>query len=299
MLKRTLHFGNPAHLSRSKEQLIIQLKDEFKTTKSVPIEDIGMIVLEHTEITLTTALLETLLQNQVAVVTCDAKYMPAGIFLPLDAHNVQTERMHTQITASQPLKKQLWQQTVKAKIHNQARLLEHMGENGKRLHLLKEKVRSGDPQNYEAQAAAYYWSTIYGNTFTRARELTSPNAQLNYGYAILRSIVARALTASGMLPSFGIFHRNKYNAFCLADDIMEPYRPYVDWIVLSMELPTKDDEGLSREQKIELLKLPQMDVEINELKRPLGHAVSITTASLFRCFDGEQRKIIYPEFNVE
>jgi CRISPR-associated protein Cas1 len=299
MLKRTLHFGNPAHLSRSMAQLVVQLKDEHKTIKTVPIEDLGMVVLEHPEITLSTGLLEALLEHQVAVVTCDAKYMPAGLFLPLDAHNVQTERMRIQINASLPLKKQLWQQTVKAKLYNQAQLLERLGLDGKRIHQLKEKVKSGDPQNMEAQAASFYWSQIYGSRFTRAREGNSPNAQLNYGYAILRSIVARAITASGMLPSFGIFHRNKYNAFCLADDIMEPYRCYVDWMVLNMEFTEEQDDGLTKTQKIELLQLPQVDVEINDLKRPLSHAVSITTASLFRCFDGEQRKILYPEFPKE
>jgi CRISPR-associated protein Cas1 len=299
MLKRTLHFGNPAHLSRSKEQLVVQLKDEQKTTKTMPIEDIGMIVLEHGEITLSNALLQSLVDHQIALITCNEKYMPVGQFLPYSGHNVQTERMRTQISASVTLKKQLWQQTVKAKIHNQAKLLEEIHQDGKRLHALKEKVKSGDPQNIEGQAAAFYWSSIYGNTFTRAREMSSPNAQLNYGYAILRSIVARALTASGMLPSFGIFHRNKYNAFCLADDIMEPYRPYVDRIVLNMDLTAPEDQGLTREQKIELLKLAQVDVEINEMKRPLGHAVSITTSSLFRCFDGEQRKISYPEYHFE
>lgn len=299
MLKRTIHFGNPAHLSRRLDQLVVELRDEQKTTKTIPIEDIGMIVLEHGEITLTNALLQSLVDNQIALVTCNEKYMPVGQFLPYSGHNVQTERMRTQISASVPLKKQLWQQTVKAKIHNQAKLLEEIQQDGKRLHALKEKVKSGDPQNLEGQAAAYYWSSIYGNTFTRAREMSSPNAQLNYGYAILRSIVARALTASGMLPSFGIFHRNKYNPFCLADDIMEPYRPYVDRIVLNMDLTAQEDLGLTREQKIELLKLAQVDVEINEMKRPLGHAVSITTSSLFRCFDGEQRKIFYPEYHLE
>lgn len=295
MIKRTLHFSNPAHLSTSKQQLLVELKDEFRTSKTIPIEDLGMVILEHPQITLTVNLLELLAENQVAVITCNSKYMPTGLFLTMEGNSEQTERMRTQFAASAPLKKQLWQQTIKAKINNQARVLERLNVSSTRLDHLKEKVLSGDPKNCEAQAAAFYWGQIYGGNFVRTRDPQTPNAQLNYGYAILRSIVARALTASGMFPSIGIHHKNKYNAFCLADDIMEPYRPYVDWMVLNLPNIHETTEGLSKEQKIELLKLAQIDVVINGLKRPLFHAVSMTTASLYKCFSGEQRKIIYPE----
>jgi len=295
MIKRTLHFSNPAHLSTSKQQLVVELKDEFRTSKTIPIEDLGMVILEHPHITLTVNLLELLAENQVAVITCNSKYMPTGLFLTMEGNSEQTKRMSTQFEASVPLKKQLWQQTIKAKIYNQARVLECLNVGSTRLDNLKEKVLSGDPKNCEAQAAAFYWRQIYGGKFVRSRDPETPNAQLNFGYAILRSIVARALTASGMFPSIGIHHKNKYNAFCLADDIMEPYRPYVDWIVLHLPNIQETTEGLSREQKIELLKLAQIDVVINGLKRPLFHAVSMTTASLYKCFSGEQRKLLYPE----
>jgi CRISPR-associated protein Cas1 len=297
MVKRTLHFSNAAHLSTSKQQLIVELKDENRTQHTLPIEDLGLIVLEHPHITFTMQLMELLLAHQIAVVTCNSKYMPNGLFLPLEGNTEQTERMHTQLGASQPLKKQLWQQTIKAKIQNQALVLAALGCENKRLRTLKEKVQSGDTSNCEAQAAAYYWKLLYGGAFVRSREKDTPNAQLNYGYAILRSVVARSLTASGLLPTFGIHHKNKYNAFCLADDIMEPYRPYVDWIVLNLNGIQNNDEGLTRAHKIELLKLPQMDVLINELKRPLFHAISMTTASLYKCYAGEQRKIVFPEFH--
>jgi CRISPR-associated protein Cas1 len=181
------------------------------------------------------------------------------------------------------------------KIFNQAMVLEKLGISNKRLLLLQNKVLSGDSSNCEAQAAAFYWSQIYGGNFVRSRDTQTPNAQLNYGYAILRSIVARAITASGMFPSVGIHHRNKYNAFCLADDIMEPYRPYVDWLVLQLPDLSDSRDGLNKNQKIELLKLAQIDVAIADLNRPLFHAVSLTTASLFKCFEGTTRKIIYPE----
>jgi CRISPR-associated protein Cas1 len=296
MVKRTLHFSNPAYLSCKNQQLVVELKGEETTVKSVPIEDLGIVILEHPQITITTRLLELLLENKVAVITCNGKFMPNGVFLPLNGNSEQTERYRTQVESSLPLKKQLWQQTVKTKIENQALVLQEKRETNERLLYLKDKVQSGDPTNCEGQAASFYWGKIYGSSFTRTRDEDTPNAQLNYGYAILRSVVARALVSSGMLPSFGIFHRNKYNAFCLADDIMEPYRPYVDWIVLNLPGINDNEDGLTREHKIELLKIPQLDVEINGVKRPLFHAVSITTASLFKCFAGESRKISYPTF---
>jgi len=295
MVKRTLHFSNPAHLSVRNQQLVVELKDDERTTKTLPIEDLGIVILEHPQITLTSNLLEQLMDQQVAVITCNSNYMPSGMFLPLEGNSEQTLRMRTQLESSLPLKKQLWQQTVRSKILNQAMVLERLGIPPQRLIHLQNDVLSGDTSNCEAQAASHYWGKIYGGNFVRSRDPETPNAQLNYGYAILRSIVARALTASGMLPSIGIHHRNKYNAFCLADDIMEPYRPYVDWIVLHLPGIHETTEGLTKEQKIELLKLAQLDVFIGEVKRPLFHAVSITTASLYKCFEGSQRKITYPE----
>jgi len=295
MVKRTLHFSNPAHLYMRNQQMVVELRDEERTTKTLPIEDLGVVVLEHPQITLSSSLLEELMNAQVAVITCNSKYMPSGLFLPLEGNSVQTERMRTQFDASVPLKKQLWQQTVKAKIENQGRVLEKLGIPSERMRKLQQIVLSGDSGNLEAQAASHYWGKIYGNNFVRSRDPETPNAQLNYGYAILRSVVARALTASGMFPSIGIHHKNKYNAFCLADDIMEPYRPFVDWAVLHLPDIHETTEGLTKEQKIELLKLPQLDVHIGEVQRPLFHAVSITTASLYKCFEGSARRISYPE----
>jgi CRISPR-associated protein Cas1 len=297
MVKRTLHFSNPAHLYTRHQQLMVELKDDDRTTKSVPIEDLGMVILENPQITLTASVLTLLLEQQVAVITCDNRYMPVGMFLPFEGNSVQTERFRIQNEASIPLKKQLWQQTVKYKIANQAGVMQRLRIPIERMLHLERDVLSGDSKNMEAQAASHYWGKIYGGNFVRSRDPQTPNAQLNYGYAILRSVVARALTASGMLPSFGIHHKNKYNAFCLADDIMEPYRPYVDWLVLHLEGIHECTEGLTREQKIELLKIPQLDVMIDGQKRPLAHAVTMTTASLFRCFAGEQRKIVYPDLN--
>jgi CRISPR-associated protein Cas1 len=158
-------------------------------------------------------------------------------------------------------------------------------------------VRSGDPDNLEARAAVYYWKSLFGHIpgFIRDREGTAPNNLLNYGYAILRAVVARSLVASGLLPTFGIHHHNRYNAYCLADDIMEPYRPYVDHLVYDITEQYGVDVELSKDIKAELLSIPTLDVVIGDKQSPLMVAASQTTASLYKCYNGELRKIAYPE----
>lgn len=298
MLKRTLHFGNPAHLSVRNDQLIVELKNSERSSHSLPIMDLGMVVLEHPQITLTSSVMEKFMEEKIALISCNNHYMPSGMFLPFDGNSEQTKVMLLQVDASAPLKKQLWQQTVKVKIENQAKVLARLGIENLRLLNLKDVVLSGDTTNCEGQAASYYWGKLYGETFTRSQERKTPNAQLNYGYAILRSMVARALTASGLHPSLGIFHRNKYNAFCLADDIMEPYRPFVDWQVIQLLQNGGLTSELTKEQKIELLKLPQLDISIGKITRPLYHAISSTTAGFCKCLKGDLRKIPYPIFNA-
>ena len=234
MIKKTLFFGNPAYLSVKNSQLVVKRTDsdtQQEVVRTVPIEDIGVVVLEDRQITITNVALDALLQNNCAVITCDEKHMPAGMLLPLEGNTIQSERFANQIEASSPLKKQLWQQTVHAKIRNQASVLKRMSgvEVGCMLAWAND-VKSGDSDNLEGRAAAYYWKNIFPSLpgFTRDREGEMPNNLLNYGYAIVRAVVARALVASGLLPTLGIHHHNRYNAYCLADDIMEPYRPYVD-----------------------------------------------------------------------
>lgn len=311
MIKRTLYFGNPAYLSLKKEQLVIQfpevekndqLSERFKeeAIKTIPIEDIGVIVLDHKQITLTQGLVEKILENNCALITCDSNRMPLGLMLPLSGNTTQTERFSEQINASLPLKKQLWQQTVEAKIKNQAYLLEKTtGCIVKNMMVWAGDVKSGDVDNYEARAAVYYWANIfpYIKDFNRNREGIPPNNLLNYGYAILRAVVARSLVISGLLPTFGIHHRNKYNAYCLADDIMEPYRPFVDKKVIETMRMFNDISILNRAIKAELLNIPVLDVMINNQRSPLMVAVSQTTASLYQCFSGKTRRIKYPSFD--
>lgn len=313
MIKKTLYFGNPAYLSLRQGQMVIRLPDIVRNETlpermkqqgeiTKPIEDIGIVVLDNKQITITQGLLEALLENNSAVITCDNRSMPVGLMLPLCGNSVQSERFRDQIDASLPLKKQLWQQTIKAKIRNQAAILTHWTskETGC-MRRWENDVKSGDPDNLEGRAAAYYWKTLFSDfdelkDFTRDRDGIYPNNILNYGYAILRAVVARALVSSGMLPTLGIHHHNRYNVYCLADDIMEPYRPYVDEIVFAIvkEFDGKEQD-MTKDIKAKLLSIPTTEVVINGKRSPLMVAASQTTASLYRCFNGELRRIAYPE----
>ena len=304
MIKRTLYFGNPAYLSLKLKQLVVRLpqddgeeKSENEIKRTVPIEDLGVIILDHKQITITQALLAELMDNNCAVITCDSQRLPTGLFLPLAGNTVQNERFRLQIDASLPLKKQLWQQTIEAKIRNQAAMLSYTtGEVHKNMMKWSDSVKSGDTENMEARAAVYYWKTLFPDNpyFVRDHEGGGANALLNYGYAILRAIVARALVASGLLPTLGIHHHNRYNAYCLADDIMEPYRPYVDKVVFDI-LSEDDDLDITTDIKIKLLNIPVVEVNIGGRRSPLMVAVSHTTSSLVKCFRGESRRLIYPE----
>jgi len=298
MIKRTLFFGNPAYLSTKQEQLIINFPEEEKGARTVPIEDLGYVVLENPQITVTNGLLMKLVQNKTAVITCDKQHLPCGFLQPLVGHSEQAERIRYQLNASQPLKKNLWQQTVSAKISNQAAHLKFQKKNALKLERWAGAVKSGDTGNHEAIAAAHYFQNLFEDVdrFSRNQKGIAPNNLLNYGYAILRAITARALISSGMLPSVGIFHKNKYNAFCLADDVMEPYRPYVDTLVYEMVQASEDLEELTPDLKSVLLSIPTMDVMIDGNKSPLMNAMSRTTSSLYDCFLGSNRKILYPEF---
>ena len=311
MIKRTLCFSNPAYLSLTNSQLVIKmpevekadLPESFKesTVRTVPIEDIGVVVLDNRQITITQGAIEAMLENNCAIITCDGSHLPVGLMLPLCGNTTQSERFREQIDASLPLKKQLWQQTVQCKIHNQAAVLKQTrGAVVKNMLAWENDVRSGDADNLEGRAAAYYWKNMFPDVadFTRDRDGVAPNNLLNYGYAILRAVVARSLVASGLLPTLGIHHHNKYNAYCLADDIMEPYRPYIDLLVTSITAKFGYPEELTTELKRELLIIPVLDVVIGGQRSPLMTAVALTTASLYKCFSGDARKIVYPIIEV-
>jgi len=301
MIKRTLCIETPCHLKCSNEQLVVSYGHvkglEDRADKTVPIEDIGILILEHQQITITHYLLDKLAGNNVAVITCNETHHPSGMLLSLEGNTLQSERFNAQIEATEPLKKQLWQQTVKAKILNQSSVLKKWGLNHNLLNNLAIQVKSGDSNNHEAIAAAYYWQHLFPDSwqFFRKRDGPPPNNLLNYGYSIIRASMARAIVGAGLLPTLGIFHRNRYNAYCLADDIMEPYRPFVDQVVRSIIQQTSQVEHLSQELKVQLLRIPAADVLMNGETSPLMIAMQRTASSLAKCYNGEQRKILYPE----
>lgn len=321
MIKRTLYFESNSYLSTKNEQLVVNFKDPEKANATVPIEDIGIVVLDAYGLTISHRLISKLLHNNAAVVTCNEKHIPQGMILNLDGNTVQQERYKYQINASLPLKKNIWQQTIKAKIKNQAELLLLINESYpilsdsynkqsnelENMNYWSDSVKSGDPDNYEGRAAAFYWKTFFSDiipNFKRGRFEQAPNNLLNYGYAILRAVTARSLTGSGLLPLFGIHHRNKYNSYPLADDIMEPYRPFVDLIVRDLtekyysEAWERNEFILTPEIKKELLQIPVTDVLIDGKKSPLMIATQRTSASLFQVLADNGRKVLYPEFFI-
>jgi CRISP-associated protein Cas1 len=306
-LKRTLYFGTPAYLKKQRNQLVIERPEQANAL--VPIEDIGVVVLDCYQITLTSGLLQAFVEKNVAVIQCDEAHLPVGLLLPLHGNVVQTERYHAQITASEPLRKHLWGQVITQKIANQGIALGRAGGNSTPLLKWSREVKAGDSTFQEGRSAAYYWQHFFElhlPEFYRGRGLAAPNNLLNYGYAIVRSVMARAIVSSGLLPTLGIHHHNRYNAYCLADDMMEPYRVWVDLAVLEIvateslpqPLPRRGDgreiDTLTMAHKTRLLKVMQEDVMINDSFSPLLVAVGHTAHSLVRCFEGEQRKLALP-----
>lgn len=310
MVKRTLYLGNPAYLSVRNAQLVLRLPEVDKNDtlspvfkkeaeRTIPIEDVGVVVLDHKQITITQGLIEALLENNCAVITCDNSHLPVGLMLPLNGNSIQNERFRDQINISQPLRKQLWQQTVQMKIANQMAVLKHYRADVEigNMRVWSGSVKSDDVDNLEARAAAYYWKHTFPsiNGFTRGRDGLPPNNLLNYGYAILRAVIARALVCAGLLPTLGIHHHNRYNAYCLADDIMEPYRPYVDEMVIKMVDDGVCVDDITKEIKAELLSLPVVEVKIGGKRSPLMVAANTTAMSVYKCMSGQCRKIVYPE----
>ncbi len=322
MIKRTLYFGNPAYLNTRLDQLVVRLpiieKNEtlpevFKkeAAATIPIEDIGVVLLDHQQIIITQALIAKLLENNAAIITCNNTHHPTGLLLNLDGNSLHSQRFQAQLEATEPLKKQLWQQTIRAKILNQAAVLKWRGFDTQNMEHWADNVKSGDPENMEGRAAAWYWAHLFIGiktalpfddinatnhlvNFTRDPNGLPPNQFLNYAYALLRATMARSLVGSGLLPVMGIFHRNQYNSYCLADDIMEPYRPIADKLIVQLIEENGLEEELTPAMKKKLLVLPALDVNLQGETSPLMNAMQRTTASLAKCFNGETRKILYP-----
>jgi len=295
MLKRTIVIANPAYLRLEQEQLVIE-NSQTGAKATVPIEDIGYLILEHRQITLTHPVLARCLEHGVAVVTCDSSYLPNGMFLHLgQQHHLQGERFLQQITATLELKDMLWQQIIVAKITNQAILAKRTGHpRWRSIERLAHRVESGDRSNCEASAARHYWQYLFGETFRRDPDGAPPNNLLNYGYSILRAAAARALVGSGLFPLFGVHHRNRANCFALADDIMEPYRPFVDGLVWEIVHHETPPNSLHPHHKRRLLEVLTLDTLVGSERSPLQIALSTTAASLAQCYSRKRNRLVFP-----
>jgi len=292
MLKRTIVFSNPCSLSLKDEQLVARYKDLPDETRTVPIEDLGLVMIENQIVTITAPLLAKLAEYNVGTIFCNAKGLPCSMLFNIDSNNTQGETLRNQLAASEPLKKQLWKQIVEAKIKNQSCLLDKLGRDGAMLKPFYANVKSGDSDNREGIAARMYWSELFGKDFVRDRDQEGINSLLNYGYTILRAAVARALMSSGLFPMLGIFHHNRSNAFPLADDMMEPYRPYVDELVYA--LWQKGKAALDKEAKTALIKILYCDTCFPKVTRPLSIGLTLSMASLAKCYAKDATKLSFP-----
>ena len=295
MITRSIYIGTPSYLKLKDEQMYIMEPSTNVMKGRVSVEDLGLLMLDHFQITISHQLIQKMMGNNVVVVSCDAHHLPHGIMLPLYGHTEHSDRIKDQLQASEPLKKQLWKQTVECKIENQKEVLRRLGNYYEPMMNYQNNVKSGDSTNMEGIAAQHYWKYLISLDFLRQRFGESPNQFFNFGYAVLRSIVARSIVETGLLPVLGIFHKNKYNPYCLADDLMEPYRPFVDWLVMDWLTKNPEIEELTKEFKAHLLQVATKDVWIDGKKRPLLVAVKTTVISLYKCYITEKRLISYPE----
>lgn len=290
MLKQTLFFTTPVRLSLKNNQLVVSWKDSADVVMR-SIEDIGFVIIENQQVAISVPLLNALVKNNVCVIFCDDKHLPSGSLVGFDINSTQAETVKLQVAVAEPKKKRAWQQVVEAKIKNQATLLAKLGRNGDKLKSCYSNVLSGDTSNQEGHAARIYWKELLGKDFLREPQGPPPNNFLDYGYSILRAAMARAIVGSGLSPIFGLFHKNRYDAFALADDLMEPYRPYVDEVVMTLQGQT----DLTKDNKMELLSVLTADVGMDKMTRPLQVALTMTTASLLRYFKGEVTRLSLPK----
>lgn len=292
MLKRTLVFSSPMILSLKNLQLVVAYKDSPDEKRTIPIEDVGVVLLENQQTGITLPLLNALAESEVQVIICNSKGMPSAMIQSMNSNNLQGETLRNQIASGEVLKKQLWKQVVEAKIKNQASLLNSVGEDGNVLKPFYSNVRSGDVDNREGIAARIYFQHLFGDSFIRDRDEQGINALLNYGYSILRAATCRAIVSSGLLPAIGIYHHNRSNAYPLADDLMEPFRPFVDGVVYDLAMHSKTE--LIKEVKAELISVLYADTIYEKVKRPLSVGLSMTTASMVKCLSKELNSLSLP-----
>lgn len=295
MIKRTLFFANAVCLTTRNKQLVIKNK-ESQEEKTVPIEDIGFVVIENQQIYISIPAITELTKNNVSVIFCDEKHMPLSMNLPLECNSIQNQLFSVQIESTLPTKKNCWKQIIEQKINNQALVLEKYGHNSEYLKNISKEVKSDDSTNREGFAAKIYWNSLFGKNWNRDRFGEYPNNYLNYGYAILRAGMARAIVGSGLLPTLGIHHHNKYDAYALADDLMEPYRPFVDDMVIEYIENNPEKIEIEQDFKSFIYSLMTRDTFMDKKKHPFMIALTFTSSSLSKVFLGKTKKLALPEF---
>lgn len=294
MTRRIIEIGTEGcYLKLRDQQLVIQKGED--EVGIIPIEDMSALILDHPQTVITVPVLNHLLENNVMVISSDERHQPAGMFLPLQSHVIQTERFTAQAGMSASQKKALWKQIVRAKVLMQGKVLQNLTRNDAGLSVLAKKVRSGDPDNIEAQAARRYWSRLFEDTdFKRDFDAEDQNRYLNYGYAVVRAVMARSICAAGLHPSLGLHHHNRYNAYCLADDLMEPYRPFVDLLVHEIAQKFGNLAEMSKEVRAELLQILTWEVEMESENLTFQRAAQKTARSLAKAVLGESRQLSLP-----
>jgi len=300
MIKHTIEISKePVHLSTKLDQLIVQPFDQPKdAARTTPCEDIGVVMVDHPRVSYSHGALQALMRFGAVVVVCGRDHLPVGMLLPLSGHTEVVHRVHDQIQASKPLKKRLWQQLVIAKVKAQAKNLDEKSTGYRRLKTLSREVKSGDTTNVEAQAAKTYWQALRDQDENFQQFKRDPNGgdsvngMLNYGYAILRAAVARVLVSAGLYPALGIHHHNRSNAFCLADDLLEPFRPLVDRRV--RHRIGRGRTELDQMSKAYLLQLLTERVWMDDEAGPLMVSLQRMVGSLVRCLRGEGKRLLIP-----
>ena len=297
MIKRIVDISEQAYLHVANKQLNVDKNGQ--TVAKIAIEDLGILILQHPAITITQTVITLCQHNNVAIIFCDERHLPLSITLPLwSGHSLHTKVLKQQIASKIPRRKRLWQQVIKAKISEQATTIEQAGLQSNKLRSLANNVKSGDPENLESQAAQVYWKRLMGNNFRRDTKAEGINSVLNYGYSIMRAMVARALVGTGLHPAIGLHHRNQYNGLCLADDIMEPFRPWVDAIIYN-EKQSNPKIQVTKEIKQKLLGMLSQQVVYDGKKMPLMISINYLVAQLKYSLTETYKPLYFPTRLIE
>ncbi len=295
MIKRIVDISTPSYLHARNLQAIIE--QQKREVERIPIEDMGVLIVSSPSVTISSNLIASCQQNNCIIIFCDHKHLPISVLLPLSGNSLHSKILNIQTSVRKPLKKRLWQKIVIAKIESQIKALVTFDKNSSTLESMKSRVKSGDPDNVESQASRVYWPIMFGKNFRRDQKAEGVNFLLNYGYALLRASVARALCGTGLHPALGIHHHNQYNPMCLADDLMEPFRPIVDRKVY--KLWEKKMSDINKKTKSFLLSSLSEPLIFRGKKLPFMVALQHTAASLKKALTDGPESLEIPSLMIK